>query len=94
MFCCLEISKGISYGICRRQHIGYEVPLFFMYSTTGKAKMSNGNIKKRSKKIRVSPKKRGTRILIWCKKLNAVQSVLIMKFLMFCDKESVLHRYD
>lgn len=56
MFCCLEISKGISYGICRRQHIGYEVPLFFMYSTTGKAKMSNGNIKK-SKKIRVSPKK-------------------------------------
>ena len=57
MFYCLEISKGISYDICRRQHIGYEVPLFFMYSTTGKAKMSNGNIKKRSKKIRVSPKK-------------------------------------
>ena len=53
MFCCLEISKGISYDICRRQHIGYEVPLFFMYFITGKAKMSNGNIKK-TKNIRAS----------------------------------------
>ena len=57
MFCCFINDKGISYGICRRQHIGYEVPLFFMYSITGKAKMSNGNIKKENKKIRVSPKK-------------------------------------
>ena len=37
--------------------IGYEVPLFFMYSTTGNTKKSNGNVKKKSKKIRVSPKK-------------------------------------
>lgn len=54
MFCCFINDKGISYGICRRQHIGYEVPLFFMYSTTGKAKMSNGNIKKRTKNPCVS----------------------------------------
>lgn len=57
MFCCFINDKGISYGICRRQHIGYEVPLFFMYSTTGNTKKSNGNVKKKSKKIRVSPKK-------------------------------------
>lgn len=46
MFCCFINDKGISYGICRRQHIGYEVPLFFMYSTTGNIKKSNGNVKK------------------------------------------------
>lgn len=60
MFCCFINDKGISYGICRRQHIGYEVPLFFMYSTTGKAKMSNGNIKKRVKKSVCLLKKRHT----------------------------------
>ena len=57
MFCCFINDKGISYGICRRQHIGYEVPLFFMYSTTGNTKKSNGNIKKRTKKSVCLPKK-------------------------------------
>ena len=45
-----------------------------MYSTTGKAKMSNGNIKKENKKIRVSPKKEahgfwyGVKSLMHCRK--------------------------
>ena len=40
--------------------IGYEVPLFFMYSTTGNTQKSNGNVKKRVKKSVCLPKKRHT----------------------------------